>query len=56
MNGITLAEIKRSGLKKQHIAAQIGVSASYFSRVLKGEKGLRPEKEKLLKDLLKNVA
>jgi hypothetical protein len=55
MNGLTKEKVKASGFKYNHLAAQIGVHAQYFSMVMRGERSLSLEKEAKLKEILKDV-
>lgn len=52
----TLKEkIKRSGIKKKHLAKQLGVSSNYFYMATNGHKKLSDERIDQLKKLLKDA-
>ena len=52
MEQSTINLIEQSGLKKKHIAKQIGVKPSMLSMAIGGERTLSPDKEAALKLLL----
>lgn len=52
MTGPLKQKIRDSGIKMNHLAKMINVTPTYFYMCMSGERTLKPEKEKVIREFI----